>query len=37
VTFYIAGGLIGALAWWIKPAPLNVKMNRRDAEDVEVS
>lgn len=20
-TFYVAGGLIGALAWWIKPAP----------------
>jgi uncharacterized protein (TIRG00374 family) len=39
VTFYIAGGLIGALAWWIKPAPLNLNtnMNRRDAEDAEVS
>jgi len=23
VTFYVAGGLIGALAWWIKPVPLN--------------
>ena len=22
VTFYIAGGLMGALAWWIKPVPL---------------
>ena len=22
VTFYIAGGLIGAVAWWIKPVPL---------------
>ncbi len=22
VTFYVAGGLIGAVAWWIKPAPL---------------
>lgn len=22
VTFYIAGGVIGALAWWIKPVPL---------------
>lgn len=22
VTFYIAGGLIGAVAWWIKPAPV---------------
>lgn len=21
VTFYVAGGLIGALAWWIKPIP----------------
>lgn len=21
-TFYVAGGLLGALAWWIKPAPL---------------
>ncbi len=23
VTFYIAGGLMGAIAWWIKPAPLD--------------
>ena len=23
VTFYIAGGLIGAVAWWIKPVPIN--------------
>jgi uncharacterized membrane protein YbhN (UPF0104 family) len=23
VTFYVAGGLIGAVAWWIKPVPLN--------------
>ena len=22
VTFYVAGGLIGLLAWWIKPVPL---------------
>jgi len=22
VTFYVAGGLIGALAWWIKPVPI---------------
>jgi hypothetical protein len=21
-TFYIGGGLMGAVAWWIKPAPL---------------
>jgi uncharacterized protein (TIRG00374 family) len=23
VTFYIAGGLIGAAAWWIKPVPIH--------------
>jgi uncharacterized membrane protein YbhN (UPF0104 family) len=22
LTFYVAGGLIGAVAWWLKPAPL---------------
>jgi hypothetical protein len=22
VTFYVAGGLIGAIAWFIKPVPL---------------
>jgi uncharacterized protein (TIRG00374 family) len=25
VTFYIAGGLMGAVAWWIKPAPAQWK------------
>jgi glycosyltransferase 2 family protein len=25
VTFYIAGGVIGAVAWWIKPVPLRQK------------
>ena len=25
VTFYITGGLIGAVAWWIKPAPAQWK------------
>lgn len=24
-TFYVAGGLIGAMAWWIKPAPAQWK------------
>jgi hypothetical protein len=22
VTFYLGGGLIGAVAWWLKPVPL---------------
>jgi hypothetical protein len=25
VTFYVAGGLIGAIAWWLHPVPLNFK------------
>ena len=23
VTFYVAGGLMGALAWWVKPVTLS--------------
>jgi uncharacterized protein (TIRG00374 family) len=25
VTFYIAGGLMGALAWWLRPVPLRLR------------
>ncbi len=27
-TFYIAGGIIGAAAWWVKPVPLGIKTLR---------
>jgi hypothetical protein len=31
VTFYIGGGLIGAVAWWIKPAPLTALHAAKDS------
>lgn len=29
MTFYLGGGLIGAIAWWLKPAPLVKQWNTR--------
>ena len=29
VTFYMAGGLMGALAWWVKPVALGEIESRR--------
>ncbi len=29
MTFYLGGGLIGAVAWWLKPAPLVGQWNAR--------
>ena len=23
LTFYVAGGLMGAVAWWVKPVPVD--------------
>jgi hypothetical protein len=28
LTFYIGGGIMGAIAWWIKPIPLKLKIFR---------